>query len=92
MSGTQKPGRIFREMTSSWICAIIIFLVPVRLTGRAFSTLKYAPKSRGKPPDSLKDGHVLVGYTINSRGRAKDVKVIESEPPGIMDKALVSTH
>jgi len=66
------------------------FLVPVRLTGRAFSTLKDAPDTRGKPADALKSGHVLVSYNVTSRGRVKDVKVIESEPPGIMEKALVS--
>jgi len=65
------------------------FSAPVRLRGRAFSTLEYAPDSKGKP--FLKSGHVLVSYTVTSRGRVEDVKVIESEPPGIMDKPLVST-
>jgi TonB family protein len=67
------------------------FSNPVRVSGRQLSSLRYAPKTRGKEPDSLSDGYVLIRYTVKSNGRVEDVQVVESDPPGIMDKALVST-
>ena len=32
-------------------------------------------------------GHVLVEYTVNEKGRAEDVKVVESVPEGVFDRA-----
>ena len=39
----------------------------------------------------LADGYILIRYSVGSNGRAEDVKVVESDPPDLMDKALVST-
>lgn len=67
------------------------FANPVRVAGRQLSSLAHAPNTRGKSPDTLEDGYVLISYTVNSNGRAEDVKVIESDPPDMMDQVLVST-
>jgi TonB family protein len=64
---------------------------PVRVSGRQLSRLAYAPGSRDEAPETLEDGYVLISYTVKSDGRTEDVKVVESEPPGMMDKSLVST-
>jgi len=66
------------------------FSEPVRVSGGSFSKIEF--NSRGKPDDNLKDGFVLVSYTVTEKGRAKDIKVIESEPPGLMDGSIVSTY
>ncbi|MFK7954534.1 MAG: TonB family protein [Lysobacterales bacterium] len=34
-------------------------------------------------------GHVSVFYTINSKGRIEDVKIVESQPEGVFDKATL---
>lgn len=67
------------------------FASPVRVAGRKLSLLRYAPDARGKARDTLNTGYVLIRYSVKSNGRVEDVQVVESEPPGIMDKALVST-
>jgi tetratricopeptide (TPR) repeat protein len=66
------------------------FAEPVRVSGGTFSGIEF--KSRGKPVSSLKDGFVLIRYTVTERGRAIDIKVIESEPPGLMDGSIISTY
>ncbi|MEJ2604363.1 MAG: TonB family protein [Gammaproteobacteria bacterium] len=40
------------------------------------------PVYRGREFDR---GTVVIGYTVNERGRAEDITVVESEPPGLMD-------
>jgi tetratricopeptide (TPR) repeat protein len=67
------------------------FANPVRVNGRMLSSLKFAPNARGKPADTLSSGYVLISYAVRKNGRANDVQVIESDPPGVMDKVLVST-
>lgn len=32
-------------------------------------------------------GHVLVEYSVNDKGRATDVNVVESQPAGVFDRA-----
>jgi tetratricopeptide (TPR) repeat protein len=66
------------------------FSEPVRVSGGTFSRIEF--NSRGKPAESLKDGFVLISYTVTSKGRASDIKVIESEPAGLMDGSMVSTY
>ena len=63
---------------------------PVRVSGGKFSRIEF--NSRGKPTENLKDGFVLVSYTVTATGRAGDIKVIESEPAGLMDRSIVSTY
>ena len=67
------------------------FANPVRVAGQNLSALAYAPNSRDKPENALSDGYVLISYAVTANGRTENVKVIESTPPGMMDKALVST-
>lgn len=67
------------------------FANPVRVAGRPLSALEYAPNSRKLPPESLATGRVLINYTVQPDGRTTDVRVIESDPAGLMDKSLVST-
>ena len=66
------------------------FAEPVRVSGGSFSRLEF--NSRGKPDSSLKDGFVLISYTVTGKGRTRDIKVIESEPPGLMDGSIISTY
>ncbi len=61
---------------------------PKRLTGVAISVLRLGPGIKADGP-GLKDGYVLLGYSVTEKGRAKDVRVIESEPTGIVDKPLI---
>ena len=63
---------------------------PVRVSGGPFSKIDF--NSRNKPADSLKDGHVLVSYAVTEKGRAREIRVIESEPPGLMDRSITSTY
>jgi TonB family protein len=66
------------------------FSEPVRVLGIKFSTIEY--RSRGKPDTSLKNGYVMVNYTVTEKGRVKDAKIIESEPAGLMDRSIISTY
>jgi tetratricopeptide (TPR) repeat protein len=67
------------------------FANPVRIAGRPISALEFSPNARKKDPEDLALGYVLISYTVQADGRTADVRVIESEPPGVMDKSLVST-
>ena len=66
------------------------FAEPVRVSGGTFSGIEF--NSRGKPDSSLKDGFVLISYTVTRKGRTRDIKVIESEPLGLMDRSIISTY
>jgi len=66
------------------------FAEPVRVSGGSFSRLEF--NSRGKPDSGLKNGFVLISYTVTGKVRTKDIKVIESEPPGLMDRSIISTY
>ncbi|HJP03948.1 MAG: energy transducer TonB [Gammaproteobacteria bacterium] len=39
-------------------------------------------------PDAFSSGYVSVSYDINENGRVKNVTVLESEPPGLIDKRI----
>jgi len=39
--------------------------------------------------DNNISGYVVTSFTVNERGRIEDVKVIESEPEGVFDRAAV---
>ena len=36
-------------------------------------------------PDRTKNGHIIIGYDVNEGGRPKNVRVVESVPPGLHD-------
>ena len=66
------------------------FAEPVRVSGGTFSKIEF--NSRGEPDDSLQDGFVLISYTVTVKGRTRNIEIIESEPPGLMDGSIVSTY
>lgn len=66
------------------------FREPVRVLGGRFSTIEYS--SRGKSESSLKDGYVVISYSITENGRVRDLEVIESEPAGLMDRSILATY
>ena len=63
------------------------FLEPSRIGGLSFATLRFGPGVR-EDSELLRDGYVLLGYTISSAGRAADVRIIEAEPAELMDKKV----
>ncbi len=67
------------------------FAKPVRVAGRPLSSLELAPNARKVNPEYLSAGRVLISYTVKADGRTADIRVVESEPSGMMDKSLVST-
>ena len=67
------------------------FADPVRIAGRPISALEFSPNARKKDPEDLALGYVLISYTVQADGRTADIRVVESDPPGVMDKSVVST-
>jgi TonB family protein len=67
------------------------FAQPVRVAGRPLSLLEVAPKAQKASPEDLSTGRVLIRYTVQADGQTTDIRVVESEPSGLMDKSLVST-
>jgi tetratricopeptide (TPR) repeat protein len=63
------------------------FLEPMRIGGLSFATLRFGPGVR-EDSELLRDGYVLLGYTISAAGRAEDLRVIEAEPAELMDKKV----
>ena len=66
------------------------FSLPIRVEGGALNP--YARNARGKSADHLRDGYVLISYAVSPKGRATNVKVIESDPTDIMDKSVTTTY
>jgi len=66
------------------------FSGPVRLAGNEFP--RYARGARRSPPDRIATGTALVGYAVDTRGRVTDARVIESDPPGLMDRNYLSIY
>ena len=62
----------------------------VRLEGNLFP--QYANRARGRAPGELKTGSILVDYSISAKGRVKDPSVVESYPPGLMDRSFLSIY
>jgi TonB family protein len=67
------------------------FAQPVRVAGRPLSLLEVAPNAHKASPEDLSTGRVLISYTVQADGQTADIRVVESEPSGLMDKSLVST-
>jgi hypothetical protein len=68
-----------------------LFNSPVRVAGRQLSSLAYTSGVRNRDSDALSQGHVLISYTVMSDGRTAHLQIVESDPPGLMDKPLLST-
>ncbi|TDJ47701.1 MAG: tetratricopeptide repeat protein [Gammaproteobacteria bacterium] len=66
------------------------FATPVRVAGGPLNP--YARHARGKPADQLLDGYVLISYAVSPKGRATDVKIVESDPANVMDKSMTTTY
>lgn len=47
-------------------------------------------RQRGSEP-GLEDGRVVAGYTVNDQGRAEDILIIDSHPPGLKDTTVRRT-
>jgi len=62
----------------------------VRLEGNLFP--QYANRARGRARGELKTGSILIDYSISTQGRVKDPSVIESNPPGLMDRSFLSIY
>lgn len=54
-----------------------------------YANFTYDPDSRSIDDSEYKEGYVVVGYSIDERGRAQDIEVIEAEPP---DFGRMETH
>ncbi len=63
------------------------FANPVRVAGVPWRALQYAPDTNPRSA-KLENGHVLVTYNVSETGRPRDVEVIESDPPGLMDQRV----
>ncbi len=63
------------------------FANPVRIAGIPWRALRYAPETNARSKQ-LENGHVLLSYQVNKTGRPRDVRVIESYPPGLMDQRV----
>ncbi len=62
----------------------------VRLEGSLYP--RYARKARGRSADQLSTGSILISYAIDVRGRVTNASVIESDPPGLLDRSFVSIY
>lgn len=62
----------------------------VRLEGSPYP--RYARRARGRPVDSLSTGSILVDYSIDTHGRVTNTSVIESDPPGLMDRSFLLVY
>jgi TonB family protein len=60
------------------------FSEPQRIGGLAFRTLRFGP-GVVEDSDLLRDGYVLLSFAVDDTGRVEDARVIESEPPELMD-------
>lgn len=63
---------------------------PVRVAGLRLATLSSTATAPDAPRSRVRDGYVLLSYTVTPTGRATDVKIVESDPPGVMDDKLES--
>lgn len=63
---------------------------PVRRAGSLFP--RYARDARRRPPDRLRTGKILIDYVVDARGHVTDARVVESDPPGLMDRAFLSVY
>lgn len=64
------------------------FARPAAVTSPQPSWLGVRP--RGAEP-GLEDGRVVASYTVNDQGRAEDIVIIESHPPGLKDTTVRRT-
>jgi len=62
----------------------------VRLEGNLYP--RPARRARGQPADELETGSILINYSIDTRGRVTNASIIESDPPGLMDRSFMSIY
>lgn len=51
--------------------------------------VKIAPEYPADMREQGVEGHVILEYTVNEKGRVEDIVVIESEPEGAFDQAAI---
>lgn len=66
------------------------FEQPVRVAGMRLANLSSTDEALEAPRKRLRDGYVLLGYTVTPRGRVEDIRIIEADPPDVMDERLTS--
>lgn len=68
------------------------FARPRRISGRLLDRIAGGddrePSAR-PPPDALLPGYVVVTMAVDEDGRVTDPRIIESEPPGLMDEHVL---
>jgi len=63
-----------------------LFDRPVRVSGLSFTGLRYASREAEQTPrEALADGYVLVAYDVTAAGRSESVRVVEADPPGMLE-------
>jgi tetratricopeptide (TPR) repeat protein len=68
------------------------FARPRRISGRLLDKVAGSDGDTSAPsaPDTLLPGYVVANITVDEDGRVIDPKVIESDPPGLMDAQVLS--
>ncbi|RMF98259.1 MAG: hypothetical protein D6727_03515 [Gammaproteobacteria bacterium] len=66
-----------------------LFGSPQRIAGVRFDALRFGPGVK-TDDDSLADGWVQVRFDVDERGRARNIAVVEADPPGLLDKRVVN--
>ncbi len=75
------------------------FAKPVALNGlQVIQEQELAEKRRARlqrgprtPEEELIDGHVTVEYDVNPRGEVRNLRIVESTPPGLNDNKVLRT-
>jgi tetratricopeptide (TPR) repeat protein len=65
------------------------FRLPLRLSGGPYPNNARNPRRK---PGPTREGFVVIRYDVDADGRAANIKVVESEPPGLMDDPLKSVY
>ena len=65
------------------------FRMPVRLSGGPFPNNARNPRRIAGP---TRVGSVVIRYDVDADGRASNVTVVESEPPGLMEDGIKSVY
>ncbi len=60
---------------------------PTRISGIPLSRLRYARGAK-RGAAGLKDGYLVVSFDVDSGGRARNIKIIEADPPGLLENRI----
>ncbi len=66
-----------------------LFAEPQRIAGVSFEALRFGPGVTAED-EQLDDGWVLLRYDVDEGGRARNIEVIEAEPPDLLGERLVN--